>query len=195
MADTTNTTTTESDGDSTEQTDEADSPDTKSVATGGDTRTIDLQDLVDDLEAELEELRERRERAEDGEDVDWPPDEWANVDFPVRACEHSIELIKADIERLGGSEFVIKKARAGEMARAIDLIGGDVSKGNGDPMEHLSSEDHRKVQVCVERVPSGAPTTTDGRLKTPALEDPTFQHLLTCIENLNTYGVVSLDDF
>lgn len=171
------------------------------VATGGDTATVDLEDLVDDLEAEAAELRDLRERAQaiddsDGEDdVEWPPEEYAGSADPVREVEHAADLVRSDIDDFGGSEFVVRKARAGEMTRAQDLVAADALQTDGDARANVASSRHRLVQVCVAQAPPEAPTTADGRLKTAEFEHPTFEHLYQSVDNFNTYGEVSLEDF
>jgi len=173
------------------------------VSTGGDTAAVDLQDLVDDYREEVERLRDLKERVEgddeesgdDDEEVEWPPAEWAGVDHPIRAAEHAAELVEAEIERFGGSEFVIKKARAGEAARATDMLADGSMKNGTDPRSQIQMQEHHKVQVCVEKAPPDAPTTSDGRLNTLAFEQPTFEWLNNRVDNFNTYGEVELSDF
>ena len=197
----------------TTRTDSTDTDDLKDVATGGDTTTVDLQDLADDMREELDWLRERKEQAtdgsdetgesedggdesaEDGEDIQWPPEEYAGVEFPIRAVKHRLSLVEQEIETMDGSEFVIRKARAGEVARATDLSLEDAVETETDPRSQMSKHEHVTVQVCVEKVPPDAPLTPEGRLKTFALEAPTFKWLKTRIENFNTYGEVDLSDF
>jgi len=180
-----------------------DSDATQDVSTGGDTAAVDLQDLVDDYREEVERLRELKERVEgddkesgdDDEEVEWPPAEWAGVDHPIRAAKHAAELVEAEIERFGGSEFVIKKARAGEAARATDMLADGSMKNGTDPRSQIQMQEHHKVQVCVEKAPPDAPTTSDGRLNTLAFEQPTFEWLNNRVDNFNTYGEVELSDF
>jgi len=181
--------------------------DTKDVSTGGDTATVDLHDLLDDYREEASRLRELKKKAEgdhiedanrdeeDAEPVEWPPEEWAGVERPVKAAEHAADLVKSDIDSFSGSEFAIKKARAGEAARATDLVADDAIKADVDPRSQVQKQEHAKVQVCVERAPPDAPTTPDGRLNTLAFESPTFEWLNNRVETFNTYGEVELSDF
>jgi len=185
---TTDTNTTESDRQSTDT-------ERKTVATGGDTTTVDLQDLVDDLEAEAEDLRELKEEAEESDGVQWPPAEYGAADRPVLEVKHSAELVRADIDRFGGSEFVIQKARAGEAMRASDMVANDSLRSGDDARAHISSARKRIVQVCVQQVPANTPTTADNQLALAAFERPTFEWLHQRVENFNTYGKVDLKDF
>lgn len=172
----------------------------QSVATGGDTATVDLQDLVDDLDDQIEEFRSRKnayEKApsdEDRENVDWPPETFPS-DYPIKDLEHSRSLVEQSIEAFGGSEFVVRKARAGEAARATSLTAESCVETGSDPLSQAALSEHHIVQVCVERVPPDAPTTTDDRLDTMALENEVFEYLRQRVENFNTYGTVSIDDF
>ena len=174
----------------TEDTDEL-----QDVATGGDTTTVDLEDLVADLEAKRDELQAQKERHEAGDDVQWPPEGWTGLDFPIQQINHSIDLVRSDIDRFGGSEFVLKKARAGEAARATDLVAQDIQASDGEPGTQIASSEHRLVQVCVERAPPDAPTQADGTLSTPAFERQTFEWLLQRVKNFNQYGVTDIDHF
>ena len=193
MSDDTTTTTTAEDADTDDQ-------DLTTVATGGDTTTVDLQDLADDLRDEvgrLESLKEQAEGDDDeaDDDVEWPPEEYAGVEFPLRAVKHRLSLVESDIERFGGSEFVLRKARAGEAARATDQTMETAARSGADPQARISQQEHNVVQVCVERVPSDAPLTADDRLDTHAMEQPTFSWLKNRVENYNTYGTTDLSDF
>jgi len=167
----------------------------KTVATGGDTVTVDLQDLVEDLEDEAEALREQKAEAQKDRDVQYPPEEYAGVEYPVRKVEHSADLVRADIDRFDGSKFVIMKARAGETMRASDMVAEDSLQSGGDARAHISSAQKRLVQVCVKEVPAGTPTTADGKLAVAAFEEPTFEWLHQKIKNFNTYGQADLEGF
>lgn len=167
----------------------------KEVATGGDTATVDLQDLVEDLEAEAEDLREQCEQAQDDSDVSWPPEGYAGMDRPDLELQHNADLVRNDIERFGGSEFVIRKARAGEIARANDLVAQDTMQTDGDAAAKVSASRHRLVQVCLEQVPPETPQGATGEVKTAAFETPTFNYLHDRIENFNKYGQLSVEDF
>ncbi|GGO03481.1 hypothetical protein [Haloarcula pellucida] len=167
----------------------------KDVATGGDTATVDLEDLAESLEAEAEDLRELREEAKEDEDVQWPPEEYRGMQRPVLEVEHSAELVRSDIERFGGSEFVIQKARAGEIARANDLVATDSLQSDQDARANIESSKHRLVQVCVQQVPPSTPTDAKGELQTTAFEPPTFNHLHQKVKNFNRYGKLELEDF
>lgn len=189
MTDDTTTTTSDSDSSTNEETG------LKNVATGGDTATVDLEDLAEDLEAEVEDLREQREAAQEDEDVEWPPAEYAGVERPILEVKHNAELVRKDIERFGGSEFVIQKARAGEVMRANDLVATDALNDDGDARAKVESSKHRLVQVCTQQVPENTPTDAKNELKTAAFEQPTFQYLHRRIKNFNKYGRVDLEDF
>jgi hypothetical protein len=181
--------------DETTSTDSSTDTELTEVATGGDTVTVDLHDLLDDLEAEADELRDLKANAEERDDVQWPPEEYATTDRPILQVDHSADLVRADIERFGGSEFVIKKARAGETMRATDMVAGDSIKSDGDARSQVSSARKRMVQVCVEQVPPNTPTTADGQLAVTAFETPTFNWLHQKVDNFNTYGQADLEDF
>jgi len=167
----------------------------KDVATGGDKATVDLHDLVEDLEAEADALREQREQAQEDDDVRWPPEEYAGVERPILEVQHNADLVRSDIERFDGSEFVVQKARAGEMMRANDLVATDAINDDGDARAKVESSKHRLVQVCTVQVPQDTPTDAKGELKTSAFEQPTFRYLHRKIKNFNKYGQVDLEDF
>lgn len=167
----------------------------KEIATGGDTATVDLRDLVADLEAEAEALREQKRKAETNDDVQWLPEEYAGIEYPVRRVEHSAELVRSDIDEFDGSQFVIQKARAGDTMRASDMVAEDSLKSGGDARSHISSAKKRLVQVCTQEVPPETPTTADEKLAVAAFEEPTFDWLHQKIDNFNTYGQVDLKDF
>jgi len=74
------------------------------------------------------------------------------------------------------------------------LADGSMKNGT-DPRSQIQMQEHHKVQVCVEKAPPDAPTTSDGRLNTLAFEQPTFEWLNNRVDNFNTYGEVELSDF
>lgn len=179
--------------------------DTDTITTGHTRATIDLQDRIDDieqaiggLELALDVLRGDATESDlpDGADpeelladYDADPAE-ADVKDSIRRLKHSRDLLQADVQRFGGSEFTIKKFRAGETTRVNDLVLQDTLDSNSsDPRSKLNARKLRTIQIGVTETPPEAPDKPD------AFETPTMEFLYQRIDNLNTYGEVTLEDF
>lgn len=169
------------------------------TTTTGHTRiTVDLQDRIDEIDEAIDHLEDARDAIEAGDDekADELLDGWGAepteeaVTDSKNEIEHSRDLLEADVQRFGGSEFTVKKFRAGEVAEVNDLVVADtLADGHDDPRSKLHARKLYTIQVGVTETP---PDTPDEPAR---FEPPTTEYLFQCIDNLNTYGKVSLDDF
>lgn len=146
--------------------------------------TVDLEDRIDEIEEQMAELEAQ------SEEVDQDSAEYVDIAEQYEELEHAVELLEADIERFGGSEFTLKKMKAGEIGQVNDLVLADTVRDDlEDPRTKQSAREMRTIQVGVVDSP---PDTPD---KPTAFEPPTHKYLYNCIDNLNRFGEVSLDDF
>lgn len=104
--------------------------------------------------------------------------------------ERAIERIEGETKRWGGSQVTIKEMNYGDQGMRNDLVRGDMSKkGDDDPAANLSAQKLRTIQVGTKQLPGDAPDDPS------EFEPPVGEYLYRCIDNLNTYGQVSLPDF
>lgn len=170
--------------------------------------TVDLQDRIDEIAEEMDRI-EREARAirdgnskcssnsgdggKDDEGGDGGEDDGPTLIELAKSyqeLEHAIELIEADIKEFGGSEFAIKKFRAGETGQVNDLVLQDtISDGLDDPRAKFNARKIRTVQVGVTDTPPDTPDSPR------VFNTPTLEFLYQRIDNFNSYGEASLSDF
>lgn len=161
--------------------------------------TVDLEDRIAEIREEMDRIeREAHATKEKNSDDSTNADGGGEDDGPTlvelaetyQELEHAIDLIEGDIAEFGGSEFTIKKFRAGETGQVNDLVLQDtISDGLDDPRAKFNARKIRTVQVGVTEAP---PDTPDNPR---VFSTPTLEFLYQRIDNFNSYGEASLSDF
>lgn len=117
-------------------------------------------------------------------------EEYEALKLKERELERARDRIEGETKRWGGSEVTIKEFSYGDQGMRNDLVRGDMAqKEHDDPVANLSAQKLRTVQVGTKQLPPDAPNDPK------QFEPPVGEYLYECIDNLNTYGEVSLPDF
>lgn len=150
--------------------------------------TVDLEDRIREIDEAMADIRS--EAADP--DVDRHSEKGQELAEEYEQLERAKQRLERDIERFGGSEWVIKRFRFGEVNQVNDMVLSDtIDDDQEDPRKKFSARKARTIQVGVVEAPPNAPADLEPR----SLEPPTGEYLYQCIDNLNEYGEVTLSDF
>lgn len=178
------------------------------------TVTVDFQERLDDIGDRLDHVN-AIEAFIDGDDdvdvnehleaLDFDPidaDGWddvsdeaketlrAEADDLRRRFERAQKVGEDHVKKWSGSQFEIKELTWGDQAMRNDLATGDMLQSEySDPRANQDAVKLRTVQVATVETPPDAP---DNPREYPPVVG---EWLHEKIDNLNTYGEVTMDDF
>lgn len=176
--------------------------------------TVDFQERLDELEERLDHVTAIEAFIDGDEEVDvnehldalgFDPidaEEWADVSDEAkdtlrtevndlrRRYEHALKVGEDHVKKWSGSQFEIKELTWGDQAMRNDLATGDMLQSEySDPRANQDAVKLRTVQVATVSTPPDAPDKP--REYPPVVGEWLYEK----IDNLNTYGEVTLDDF
>lgn len=153
----------------------------------GDRVTVDLQTQIRQIEDRQQEIKG------EAEETDRNTPEYRELEQDYEELQHSKELVQADIEQFGGSEYTLKKFTYADAGHVADLVRADAMADDegGELMSKLSNYQLRALEVGIVSTPPDFPENGSPTLYSP----PVGQFLSDRLENLNSYGKVTVQDF